>query len=182
MQARPSIPRARSLRGLATDAERNLWLRLRNRLLGGWKFRRQHVVGPYVADFACIERRLIVELDGGQHVDRAAADEARTAYLQTQGYRVLRYWNDEVLLRLDDVLADVLRALEKGVDPPSPQPSPASGRGSKASRLPPAGEGAKHRASRQRERGNSGAPPQQSHSRQQEKKKRTTPPHKSHSL
>jgi adenine-specific DNA-methyltransferase len=130
MRTRTSLPRARGLRKHATDAERALWQWLRNRQLSGCKFRRQHAIGPYIADFACIEARLIVELDGGQHLDHAAADAQRTAYLNSEGYRVLRYWNDEVLLRIEDVLGDVLRELEE-----RPHPNP----------LPQAGEGDKHR-------------------------------------
>jgi adenine-specific DNA-methyltransferase len=146
MRTRTSLPRARGLRKHATDAERALWQRLRNRQLGGRKFRRQHPIGPYIVDFACIETHLIVELDGGQHLDHAAADAQRTAYLNSEGYRVLRYWNDEVLLRIDDVLGDVLRELEEH---PHPDPPPQAGEGDKErprpSPPPQAGEGDKHR-------------------------------------
>jgi very-short-patch-repair endonuclease len=127
MRSQESTFRSRDLRKRSTDAEQLLWQHLRNRQLNGHKFRRQHAIGPFVGDFACIEAGLVIELDGGQHVDDAEADARRTAYLQAQGFRERRYWNDEVLLRLEDVLADVLRALEER---PSPQPSPASGRGS----------------------------------------------------
>lgn len=71
------------------------------------KFRRQHPIGPYFADFCSIERRLIVELDGGQHDDHSTEDEARTSFLNSQGYRVLRFWNDQVLADTDDVLAKI---------------------------------------------------------------------------
>jgi very-short-patch-repair endonuclease len=127
VRARTTTPRTRALRQQGTDAEQRLWQHLRNRQLGGHKFRRQHAIGPFVGDFVCVEAGLVIELDGGQHVDAAEADNRRTAYLQAQGFRVRRYWNDDVLLRLEDVLADVLRALEER---PSPQPSPAGGRGS----------------------------------------------------
>ena len=70
----------------------------------GCKFRRQHAVGRYVVDFACVERRLVIELDGGQHVDRTAQDAERTAFLIANGFRVILFWNDEVMTRLDEVL------------------------------------------------------------------------------
>lgn len=116
---------ARSLRSNLTDAERRLWSRLRGRQLNGFKFRRQYPVAGYIADFACVESKLIVELDGGQHAEQAHYDEQRTRRIETNGYRVLRYWNDEVLKRTDDVLEDILR---KALTPP--QPSPANRGGS----------------------------------------------------
>ena len=114
---RQNIPRARQLRVTATDAEARLWQRLRNRMLGGFKFRRQFPVGPYIADFVCIERKLIVELDGGQHADNLA-DERRTRFLELRGYRVIRFWNPDVLSNTDGVLEMILLELEK-----APQPS-----------------------------------------------------------
>jgi very-short-patch-repair endonuclease len=102
--------RPRSLRRNATDAEALLWSRLRNRRLAGYKFRRQHPVGPYVADFACPESMLIVELDGGQHGPET--DAARAAYLEGQGYTVLRFWNNDALGNTDGVLETILRHLE----------------------------------------------------------------------
>jgi len=107
----PLTPFARELRKDSTDAERKLWALLRNRTLLGCKFRRQFPIDPYVADFACVEKRLIVELDGGQHVDAAPRDAERTAFLESRGYAVLRFWNDDVLLRTDQVLEEVLRNL-----------------------------------------------------------------------
>jgi very-short-patch-repair endonuclease len=80
-----------------TDAERFAWDRLRYRQMGGHKFRRQVELGPYIADFVCLERRLVVELDGGQHAERAEQDRQRTRWLEGQGFRVLRFWNHEVL-------------------------------------------------------------------------------------
>lgn len=80
--------------------------------MAGHKFRRQHPVPPYVADFACVERGLIVEVDGGQHSGREDADAARTQVLQAQGFRVLRVWNNEVMENLEGVLAVILQALE----------------------------------------------------------------------
>ena len=104
--------RARTLRNSATDAERRLWQPLRLRQLGGFRFRRQVPLHGYIVDFLCVELKLVVELDGGQHVEQAAYDEIRTGVLQGAGYCVLRYWNDDVLLRTSEVLEDVLRTIE----------------------------------------------------------------------
>ena len=113
--------RARQLRNGATDAECQLWRFLRGRQLDGFRFRRQVPIAGYIVDFICPELKLVVELDGGQHVDSFAYDSERTQVLVTRGYRVLRYWNDDVLLRIDDVLADILRHVQST----PPQPSPA---------------------------------------------------------
>ncbi len=102
---------ARRLRNAPTDAERHLWYHLRRRELAGHRFRRQVPVGGYVVDFACPAARLVLELDGGQHLQQRDDDMQRTRRLQALGWRVLRYWNDDVLLRTDAVLEDVLRAL-----------------------------------------------------------------------
>jgi very-short-patch-repair endonuclease len=118
--------RAKRLRRDLTDVERKLWRWLRDRGLGGAKFRRQHPIGRYVVDFACVEAGLVVEVDGGQHAERRAQDAARTRYLEAQGFRVIRFWNNEVSENIEGVMATIDSALEK----PSPQPSPASGRGS----------------------------------------------------
>ena len=103
--------RARRLRREATDAERLLWYHLRRRQLAGARFRRQHPIVGFIADFACIEAGLVVELDGGQHTDRAAYDTERTRRLEAEGYRVLRFWNDDVFVRTADVLAEIHRHL-----------------------------------------------------------------------
>ena len=103
--------RARRLRREQTDAERTLWQGLRGRRLGGLKFRRQHPVGPYILDFYCAERRLAVELDGGQHneAENRRRDEARTAFLEDRGVAVLRYSNLEALGQTGAVLEDIGR-------------------------------------------------------------------------
>lgn len=98
---------ARRLRRDATHAEALLWSRLRNRRLGGYKFRRQHPIGRYVVDFVCIEQRLVIEVDGGQHAAEGAEDARRTAWLETRGFRVLRFWNNEVLANLKAVLTAI---------------------------------------------------------------------------
>ena len=101
---------ARELRSTMTDAEQRLWHYLRLRQLAGHRFRRQCPVGPYIADFACLERRLIVELDGGQHAG-SAQDRCRDAYLHRCGFRVLRFWNNFVFDNPEGVLSEIDRAL-----------------------------------------------------------------------
>ncbi|MHB8382066.1 MAG: endonuclease domain-containing protein [Candidatus Binataceae bacterium] len=98
--------RARTLRRTQTDAEQALWNKLRGRRCVGFKFRWQVPIGPYIADFCCRERRLIVELDGGQHLERMEQDSVRTRYLEAQGFRVIRFWNP-------DLLRDMAAALER---------------------------------------------------------------------
>lgn len=99
------------------EAERRLWVRLRNRGLGGFRFRRQHTVGPYVADFACVEARLVIELDGEQHglPDAQAHDVARNAFMEREGWLVLRFWNNDVYGNMDGVLETILDAAENSV-------------------------------------------------------------------
>ena len=94
-----------------TDAERLLWRHLRNRQLGGFKFRRQHSFPPYIVDFACSEKRLIVELDGSQHALTMEADEQRTKFLEEKGFRVIRFWNNEILGSTEAVLVRILELL-----------------------------------------------------------------------
>ena len=120
--------RARTLRGNLTDAERVLWRELRHRQLG-WRFRRQFPVPPYVVDFACIETRLIVEVDGGQHAS-PGEHERRDARLRAQGWRILRFWNNDVLGNRSGVLQTIADAL--GPSPgqyPHPDPPPLAGEG-----------------------------------------------------
>ena len=112
--------RARRLRREITDAEKKLWARLRDRHLCGAKFRRQHPIGPYIADFCCVERGLVVELDGGQHSSQLKADQRRTAFIERQGYRVVRFWDNEIPSDAEAVLERIVRAL----DGPHPCPLP----------------------------------------------------------
>ena len=126
MELRRDIRKARNLRVDSTDVERLLWSHLRGRRLRNFKFRRQQPIGGYIVDFVCVETRLVIELDGGQHSELAAQDAHRTTMLEKNGFRVVRFWNDEVLKNLEGVLEEILQQLEA---PPSPQPSPASGRG-----------------------------------------------------
>jgi very-short-patch-repair endonuclease len=104
---------ARTLRQCATPAERALWQRLRRRQLAGYKFRRQHRVGPYICDFASLEGRLVVELDGSQHVVQADYDARRDAFLRSAGFRVLRFWNADVLARPEAVVQTIFEALHR---------------------------------------------------------------------
>ena len=108
---RTRIENARRLRSDATDAERRLWYFLRNRQLDGHRFRRQVPLGPYIADFACIDSHLIVELDGSQHLEATAGDGMRTRDLERAGYRVLRFWNHEVMQQTTAVLEAIRNAL-----------------------------------------------------------------------
>ena len=104
--------RARQLRKRLTDAESKLWSRLRGRQVDGCKFRRQHPVGPYIVDFACLERGLVVELDGSQHMERTKEDMARTRLLEQEGFTVLRFWDNQVFEEMDAALEVIRRALE----------------------------------------------------------------------
>jgi very-short-patch-repair endonuclease len=116
---------ARGLRRRQTDAERKLWARLRDRRLLGVKFARQVPIGPYVVDFCCRERKLVVELDGGQHAMQKEYDAERTLFLEALGYRVLRFWGNDALGNTDGVLVRIAQTLTA----PSPRPSPQRGEG-----------------------------------------------------
>ena len=103
---------ARALRQNMTDAEHRLWRYLRAGRFHGIKFRRQYAIDQYIADFAALENRLIIELDGGQYADQQLYDQQRTAYLQSQGYRVLRFWNHDVLQRTETVLEEIYKCCQ----------------------------------------------------------------------
>jgi very-short-patch-repair endonuclease len=120
---------ARHLRHNQTHAERRLWFRLRDRRLGGWKFRRQFPIDRFIVDFFCADAHLIIELDGGQHAVRSVADAQRTRILEAMGYLVLRYWNNDVTQNIDGVLEDIHAALERPrPEPPHPHPLPSGER------------------------------------------------------
>ena len=124
-----TLDHARSLRRAMTDAEHKLWRLLRASRFAGIKFRRQHPIPPYIADFCCITAALVIELDGSQHDE--ASDRTRTGFLERQGYRVLRFWDHDVLLHTEAV-ADVIWHIV--AEPPlSPTPLP-SGEGLSESR------------------------------------------------
>ncbi|MDC9825388.1 endonuclease domain-containing protein [Devosia sp. ZB163] len=123
---------ARTLRRNSTEVEKRLWSILRDRRLAGHKFRRQVPIGPYVADFACFDARLVVELDGSQHLEDAARDTRRDAELARRGFEVLRVWNSEVSDNRDGVLDLIFDALSRRAAPPSSglrPPSPIKGEG-----------------------------------------------------
>ncbi len=110
------------LRRNQTDAEQKLWRQLRNRQIRGWKFRRQHSLGQYIVDFCCLEQQLIVELDGGQHLEQQHADQRRTKALELLGFRVLRFWDHEVLTQIDDVLEQIVSVVEEKNQSTLPHP------------------------------------------------------------
>ena len=123
--------RARQLRNNATDAERRLCYRLNRSQLEGFKFSRQMPIGPFICDFLCRERKLVVEVDGGQHA-QSSRDQGRTALIESKGYRVIRFWNNEVLENIEGVLVTIVAAL-KAFPPPAPsrQREGKSGRAAK---------------------------------------------------
>jgi very-short-patch-repair endonuclease len=126
---RTRVPRqrvyAREMRANPTDAEQKLWRHLRHRLAaGGAHFRRQVQIGRFIADFASHRAKLIIEVDGGQHASRIAIDGERTKLFHEHGYRVLRYWNNDVLSNVDGVIEDIQQAIAAT---PTPDPSPQGG-------------------------------------------------------
>jgi very-short-patch-repair endonuclease len=118
----------RRLRNTPTDAERHLWQRLKARQLEGCKFRRQHPFRDFILDFVCLERLVIVELDGGQHSAHIASDAVRTSVLEHDGFVVLRFWNNEVFTDTDGVLERIRQQLEARAAPSPPNP-PLEGEG-----------------------------------------------------
>jgi very-short-patch-repair endonuclease len=115
---------AKTLRSHQTEAEQRLWHHLRAHRFMGLKFKRQKPIGRYIVDFICIEYQVIIEIDGGQHIDQIEYDGERTAWLQSEGFIVLRFWNHEVLREVDGVL-ERIRQVILGIATPSP-PTPIS--------------------------------------------------------
>lgn len=105
--------RARSFRKNMTDAEQRIWYFLRDRRLNGYKFVREQVIGSFIVDFVCRSKKLIIELDGGQHIENADYDKKRSEFLQKKGYKILRIWNDEVFVNIDGILEAILNLLEE---------------------------------------------------------------------
>jgi very-short-patch-repair endonuclease len=130
----PMLSRARDLRRNMTDAEQALWRELRRDSLG-WRFRRQFPISPYIADFACIEARLIVEVDGGQH-SRLDDHDRRDTTLRRKGWRVLRFWNNDVLENRTGVLQTIAEVLGPRPSSPHPDPPPQAGEGASADLAP----------------------------------------------
>ncbi len=115
-----TLENARRLRREQTDAERKLWKYIRAGQIDGFKFRRQHAVPPYIADFCCVEKMLIIELDGSQHT--IEGDAARTRFLETRGWKVVRFWDTDVLLNIEGVLDAILNILGPRTLTPTPLP------------------------------------------------------------
>jgi very-short-patch-repair endonuclease len=111
--------RAQELRKNLTDAEQHLWRILKRHQIAGVKFRRQQPLGSFIVDFVCFERRLIVEVDGGQHAEQVPYDEQRTGWLEAQGYCVLRFWNNDVLANAEGVAEAIGNAVEQRSPPPT---------------------------------------------------------------
>jgi very-short-patch-repair endonuclease len=124
-QSTPVIrDRSRRLRRNQTDAERKLWARLRARQLCGVKFRRQYPIGRFIVDFCCFEKDLAVELDGGQHAEQTEADQRRSDLLARHGYRVLRFWDNDVMENIDGVLQRIVETLRDSNVNFDPHPFP----------------------------------------------------------
>ena len=113
MQSTHNIARSRHLRKNLTDAEQALWNILRSRQMSGYKFRRQVPIGPYIVDFVCFEIRLVIEVDGGQHMERENYDAERTAWLEDAEFRVIRFWNNQVLEEIDAVKDAIWTAVRR---------------------------------------------------------------------
>jgi very-short-patch-repair endonuclease len=106
-----SYETARQLRKLPTPAEKRLWLVLRGEKLNGLHFRRQHALGKYIIDFVCVKWKLAIEIDGSQHLEQSDYDIQRTAYLESQGYKLIRFWNDQVMNDIEGVIQSIEAAL-----------------------------------------------------------------------
>jgi very-short-patch-repair endonuclease len=120
-----NIRLARILRKTMTDTEQRLWSRPKRKQINGYRFRRQFPLGTYIADFVCLKARLIIEVDGGQHAEQTDHDTMRDHWLASQGFRVLRFWNNDVLHETDAVVEEIVRALKQ----PPPHPFPVKGEG-----------------------------------------------------
>ena len=112
-----TVQLARQLRREQTPAEQKLWSALRDRQLDGCKFKRQVPLGNFVVDFSCYEKRLIIELDGGHHSEQEVYDQIRTEYLESLGYKVIRFWNNEVIHNFDAVLSEIFNELTNSTSP-----------------------------------------------------------------
>ncbi|MBK8185798.1 MAG: endonuclease domain-containing protein [Cellvibrio sp.] len=119
--------RAKDLRKTQTPHEEKMWRYLRAKRFSGFKFKRQEPIARYIVDFVCYEAKLIIELDGSQHVENKSHDENRDCWLQEQGFRVLRFWNNQLTKQTKEVMDEIWSALQSKT--PSPQPSPIKGEG-----------------------------------------------------
>jgi adenine-specific DNA-methyltransferase len=146
MGVRSIVAAARKLRRSSTDVERKLWHRIRDKQIEDFRFRRQRPIGKYIVDFVCLDAMLIIEVDGSQHAEAIAADVARTQFLESLGYRVVRFWNNEVIDNVEGVLERVREAL---LQLATSNPTPT---------LPLAGEGAGYASANASTRTPSSAP------------------------
>jgi very-short-patch-repair endonuclease len=126
---RSIVATARKLRRSSTDVERKLWHRIRDKQVEDFRFRRQRPIGKFIVDFICLDAMLIVELDGGQHAEVVAYDERRTAFLESLGYRVLRFWNSDVIENMEGVLERLREELLNTRSPTPPSALPLAGVG-----------------------------------------------------
>ena len=124
--------RAKSLRRNSTDTEKHLWSHLRHRQIAGFRFRRQVSIGPYIVDFASHEAKLVIEVDGGQHDRSSSKERARTRRTQEDGFRVIRFWNSEVLGNIEGVVLSIEAELAAAAPPPRPSPTRGQGEDSRA--------------------------------------------------
>ncbi|HEX7731849.1 MAG TPA: endonuclease domain-containing protein [Rhodanobacter sp.] len=122
-----NLDHAKVMRFAQTPAEERLWYFLRAHRFLGLKFKRQKPLGPYIADFVCTERALVIEIDGSQHGDQVAYDRVRDAWLAARGFTVLRFWNHDVLNRTESVLARIRQFVEAVPSPPAPLPHAGEG-------------------------------------------------------
>ena len=121
------LNKAKTLRSQQTEAEQRLWYHLRAHRFLGLKFKRQKPMGRYIVDFVCLEQRLVIEIDGGQHAEQLDYDRRRDVWLRSQGFTVLRFWNNEVMQQLDEVLEQIRCTLTVCPSPPSPLPQAGEG-------------------------------------------------------
>ncbi|MFZ2163062.1 MAG: endonuclease domain-containing protein [Sideroxyarcus sp.] len=122
------LDNAKALRSNQTEAELRLWYHLRAHRFMDLKFKRQKPIGSYIVDFVCVERMLIVEIDGGQHSEQIEYDQRRDAWLRSQGYTVLRFWNNDVMQQLESVLEQIRLVVVGEPSPPAPLPQAGEGR------------------------------------------------------
>lgn len=122
------LDNAKTLRSNQADAEQRLWYHLRAHRFMNLKFKRQKPIGSFIVDFVCVERMLIVEMDGGQHAEQVEYDQRRDAWLRCEGYTVLRFWNNEVMQQMEGVLEQIRLAVVGEPSPPAPLPQAGEGR------------------------------------------------------
>jgi very-short-patch-repair endonuclease len=122
---------SKQLRQNQTDVERKMWFLLRSRRFVGYKFRRQQPIGSYITDFCCFRPKLIIELDGGQHAEQIEYDQRRTDFLKSEGFEVIRFWDNQVLKEMDSVMEAILKALIEAPSPRSPEATALSHAGAR---------------------------------------------------